>query len=374
VNWPIFLFYAFLFVSLFWANSYFVSFKRWGKEFGNIAVLLVILTEARPGEAVRAVFVRCAYLWLPLSVVLIRYFPSIGRYYSLHGGEGELTGVTTQKNSLGELVLVCGLVLLWDWLEFHKATLPSKAKRIENWIYLGFFFLTAYLMHLCNSATSLLCLLVSASIIAATRLPLFRKRRGLLGVATLAFFVSFWVLDKTVGVKENVVEGLGRDMTYTHRTDIWGELLDLHTDPILGVGFMSFWDDDRYQSRLPEWAQRTSAHNGYLEEYLAGGWVGIFFVIVMLLGTGFRINGALRHDGDYGAVRLAIFVAFVMHNFAESNIAGMTFLGFIFLLTGIGHAQSAYPSNMLTEDAFDPDDFHSAGEEVEPAAVLTCDY
>ena len=85
-NWPIFLFYAFLLISVLWANSPLNSFKRWFKEFGNIAVLLVILTEAKPQQAIRAVFVRCAYLLLPLSVVFIRYFPSIGRFYSSHGG------------------------------------------------------------------------------------------------------------------------------------------------------------------------------------------------------------------------------------------------------------------------------------------------
>lgn len=372
-NWSIFLFYGFLLVSVLWANSSLVSSKRWIKEFGNIAVLLVILTEARPQQALRAVFVRCAYLWLPLSLVLIRYFPSIGRFYSTHGGQGEMTGVTCQKNSLGVLLLVSGLMLLWDWLEFRKAQLSSKPKRIESRIYLGFLFLTGYLMRLCDSATSLVCLLVGAAIVCTTRLPFFRRRPHLLGVAALAFFLTFWALDQAVGVKQNVVAGLGRDMTYTHRTDIWRELLDLHTDPMLGVGFMSFWDDERYQSRLPDWAQRTSAHNGYLEEYLGGGWIGIFFVIVMFVGTGFRINNALGHDGDYGAVRLAAFVAFLMHNFSESNIACMTPLGFVFLLAGIGHARTAYATAEVPEDFALVNECDRSERKAEEAIVLTYD-
>ena len=96
--------------------------------------------------------------------------------------------------------------------------------------------------------------------------------------------LTFWVLDETVGIKQNVVAGLGRDMTFTGRTDVWRELLSLHTDPVLGVGFMSFWDDKSLQSQLPEWVAH-SAHNGYLEEYLVGGWVGIFFLVVMLLAS-----------------------------------------------------------------------------------------
>ena len=82
------------------------------------------------------------------------------------------------------------------------------------------------------------------------------------------------------------------------------------------------------QSQLPEWVAH-SAHNGYLEEYLAGGWVGIFFLVVMLLAVGLRINKALRWDGDYGAFRLAVLFAFLIGNFSESNIACMTPIGFL---------------------------------------------
>ena len=74
-NWPIVLFYSFLLVSVIWANSPFVSFKRWFKETGNILVALVILTEVNPLQAFRAVFIRCAYVLIPLSLIFIRYFP-----------------------------------------------------------------------------------------------------------------------------------------------------------------------------------------------------------------------------------------------------------------------------------------------------------
>jgi O-antigen ligase len=371
-NWPIFLFYAFLLISVLWANSPLISFKRWFKEFGNIAVLLVILTEAKPQQALRAVVVRCAYLLVPLSLVFIRYFPSLGRSYSTHGGEGEMTGVTCQKNSLGVLLLVCGLVLLWDWLELRKVQRSSKAMRTESRIHFGLLVLVAYLMHLSNSATATVCLLVGAAIVGSTRLPFFRKRPHLLGVTALAFVLAFWILDETVGIRENVVSGLGRNMTYTGRTDVWRELLNLHTDPVLGVGFMSFWDDKHYQSQLPDWIA-YSAHNGYLEEYLAGGWVGIFFLVVMLLASGWRINKALKQDGDYGAVRLAIFFAFLIGNFSESNIATMTPIGFLFLLAAIGYARPAYQTTTFTEELSVADDLRSSETEAEATLVLNYD-
>jgi exopolysaccharide production protein ExoQ len=369
-NWPIFLFYSFLLISVLWANSPLSSFKRWFKEFGNIAVLLVILTEARPQQALRAVFVRCACLLLPLSLVLIRYFPSLGRFYTIHGG-GEMTGVTTQKNSLGVLLLVCGLVLLWDWLELRKEQRPSKAMRLETKIHFGLLLLALYLLNLSDSKTSMVCLLFGAAIIIATRLPFFRKQPHLLGMGALAVVLTFWVLDETIGVKEKLVTDLGRDMTYTGRTDVWRELLNLHTDPLLGVGFMSFWDDKHYRSQLPEWVA-YSAHNGYLEEYLAGGSVAIFFLIVMLLASGWRINKALKQDGDYGAFRLAIFFGFLIGNFSESNIACMTPIGFLFLLTAIGHAQPDHEAGMLQEDFSVMDDLRHS--QAEPQRAFTYDF
>ena len=127
-------------------------------------------------------------------------------------------------------------------------------------------------------------------------------------------------------------------MTFTGRTDVWRELLNVGTDPVLGTGFMSFWDDARYQTLLPEWIA-FSAHNGYLEVYLAGGFVGVALLTMMILATGFRINRSLGAGGDYAVVRFAIFVITLIANFSESNFACMTPLGFLFLLATIGHAQ-----------------------------------
>jgi O-antigen ligase len=336
-NWPIFLFYAYLLFSVLWANSPQVSFKRWFKEFGNIAVLMVILTEENPQQALRAVFVRCAYLMLPLSVVFIRYFPSLGRYYSNHGGQGEFTGVTTQKNSLGALVLVCGFILLWDWLEIRREQHSSRELRKHRIIHWSLLLIGLYLLHMSHSATSMVCFGIGVVIVAATRSPWLRNRLQILGVIALLAVGGFWVLDQTIGIKQEVVAQLGRDMTFTGRTDVWRELLNLHTDPVFGVGFMSFWDDEQYRSKLPYWVA-FSAHDGYLEEYLAGGWAAIFFLAIMLLAIGFRINNRLMRDGDYGVVRFAVFAITLVVNFSESNFACMTPVGFLFLIAAIGCA------------------------------------
>jgi len=127
-------------------------------------------------------------------------------------------------------------------------------------------------------------------------------------------------------------------MTFTGRTDVWRELLNVHTDPFFGTGFMSFWDDPHYRAILPNWVS-SSAHNGYLEIYLAGGFIGVTLLAVMLFATGLRIDKALAGGGDYAVVRFAIFIATLVANFSETNFACMTPLGFLFLLAAIGHAR-----------------------------------
>lgn len=337
-NWPVFLFYGYLLISVLWANSPPVSFKRWFKEFGNIAVLLVILTEENPEQALRAVFVRCAYLLLPLSVIFIRWFPSLGRFYSSHGGEGEFVGVTTQKNSLGALVLVCGLIVLWDFLELRREQAPSRTMRTQKWCCAGLLLIGLYLFHMSHSATSMVCFGIGTVIIGATRLPFLQRQLRLLGVLVLLGGGAFLALDQMFGVSEEVVQGLGRDMTFTGRTDVWRKLLSLKTDPMFGVGFMSFWDDLKYTVQYQGTGVGKSAHDGYLEEYLTGGWVGIFLLAVMILVVAVRINKRLLWEGDYGVIRFAIFVVALVANFSESNFACMTPIGFLFLLAAIGYA------------------------------------
>jgi hypothetical protein len=83
-----------------------------------------------------------------------------------------------------------------------------------------------------------------------------------------------------------------------------------------------------------------------LEVFLAGGYVGVGMLALMVLGTGARINRSLTSGSEYSAVRFAIFVMMLIANFAESNFACMTPLGFLFLLAAIGEAR---PNSAQTE-------------------------
>jgi exopolysaccharide production protein ExoQ len=349
-NWAIFLFYLFMLISVGWADSPLVSFKRWFKEFGNIIVLLVILTEANPPQAFRTVFFRCACMLIPLSLIYIRWFPELGRVYNIHSGEMEAIGVTGQKNSLGALVLVGGLVVLWDLLELLNRKAWARY-RTDLLVRLGILMIGGYLINLCDAKTSIVCLTISVCLLLAANTPQFRERPGVLGILTVAGVSGFALLDWLFGIKEAAVEGLGRDLTFTGRTDVWRELLALNTNPLIGTGFCSFWSDEHYLAKLPDWVAH-SAHNGYLEIYIDGGWLGIFFLGVMLLSVGFGVSRRLAAGGNYAVVCFAVFVATLLDNYSESYFAKMTPVGFLFLLSAMDYAHVTETETVSKPAAF----------------------
>jgi exopolysaccharide production protein ExoQ len=335
-SWPVFLFYGYLLVTVIWAESPIVSFKRWFKDFGNIVVALVILTEANPQQALRAVILRCAYIFIPLSVVFIRYFPELGRRYNTHSGNMEPMGVTFQKNYLGVLVLICSLVIIWDWIERSQAKAPLYTW-IDRWLrYLPIIYLSigAYLLRLCDSKTSIAALILGGSVLLSAKMPFLRQRIGAIGGYTIAAVAGFWTLDWLFGIKESIIGGMGRDMTFTGRTDVWRVLLKLNTDPIVGTGFCSFWSDKSYLSKLPDWVA-FSAHNGYLETYIDGGMIAVSLLVLMLLAVGLRLNKRLAVGGNYALFCFAVLLVTIIANFSESHFGRMTPLGFLFLLVAV---------------------------------------
>src|SRR6185503_7578563 len=128
-NIGITLFYLYFGISVLWSDYSFVSFKRWFKDFGSVFVILVVLTQKDPLEAIRALYVRCACVMIPLSVVFIKYYPDLGRAYSI-GGVPMATGVGMQKNSLGEMVMVFSLFVTWDYLEARSTGVKKLLTRI----------------------------------------------------------------------------------------------------------------------------------------------------------------------------------------------------------------------------------------------------
>src|SRR6266571_8234246 len=243
LNGPILLFFLYGAVSVLWSDYPDVAFKRWTKAVGDIVMVLVVLTDPDPSAAVKRLLARTGFLLIPLSVLLVKYYPELGRGYSPWIWTPYYTGVAEGKNGLGLVCLVFGLGSLWRFLEaFYSGERPRMAgPLIAHGAVLA---MALWLFWMADSVTSLACFLLGSGLIAVKNLPgLARKPTAVHLLVGLVVFLSLFGLFLDVGT--DLVEAMGRDATLSGRTILWEELLRTNTDPWFGTGFESFWLGER---------------------------------------------------------------------------------------------------------------------------------
>src|SRR6266705_1589860 len=329
-NGPILLFFLYGAVSVLWSDYPDVAFKRWTKALGNVVMVLVVLTDPDPSAAVKRLLARAGFLLLPLSVLLIKYYPDLGVGYGPWGTQNFM-GVATGKNGLGYLCLIFGLGSLWRVLEAFRGPEPPRmaGPLIAQGAVLA---VTLWLFYMADSATSLACFLLGAGLMWVTSLPgLTRKPTAMhLLVGALVFLALFGLF---FDAGTDIVQAMGRDTTLTGRTVFWNELLLMDTDPLFGTGFESFWLGERVKTLWRKyWWHPNQAHNGYLEVYLNLGWTGVA-LLGLVMAWGYRnVVGAFRREPEAGRLRLAYFAVVLVYNLTEAAFNGIHVVWFAFLL------------------------------------------
>ena len=123
----------------------------------------------------------------------------------------------------------------------------------------------------------------------------------------------------------NVLDLLGRDDTFTGRTDIWDAALgSIGSRPIFGYGFGAFWRGEAGPSKAVvdsvDWVT-PNAHNGVLDLCLE---LGIAGLLVFAIGFGQRFRTALqeyRRQESSGAMWPFLFLSFLLvYNLTESTL------------------------------------------------------
>lgn len=327
----IFIFLLYAGLSTLWSDYTFVSFKRWIKEIGNIIMVLIVLTEPEPVEAIKTMIKRFAYVIIPLSIVFIQYFPELGRSYSV-GGVLMYTGVAYGKNGLGQLCLICGLVLFWSLITMLRNRSKNNDTK-EVLIHVLLLLMISWLLYMAHSATSLLGSIVGVCMLIGLGLPFVRNN-----VKLIKFYVPFLVLILLVihlsfDIMSVTTSSLGRDMTLTGRTELWKQLIDMGTNPLIGTGYESFWVGDRVAKLWEQyWWHPNQAHNGYLEIYLNLGFIGLTLLMGIIYSTYSDISKNLLslNDYDYQILRMTFLVIILAINVTEANFK--VFLWLVFLL------------------------------------------
>jgi hypothetical protein len=334
-NKALFAMYAFFFCSVLWSPFPVPTVKRVLQDFACVVAALVLLTERNPDTAIRVVFVRLSYILFPLSVVFIRWFPDIGRVQSEASGLYMPAGVTLHKNELGQLAIVFCVVLLWDLLQtrHHSTTsrvAPDRLVRIVS-LAIGF-----YLLVLSSSATAWVGAAISLPLLLLGKNLAKRKDAKRVFVAatlSLALLVPF-----VLAYASSFSEAMNRGEGLSGRTDIWRVTLEEFGDrygvSMIGAGYRSFWDSSVGES---VWRQLglnplTQSHNGYLETYLNGGFVGVILLSALVIGFGWSAADKLVSGDPLGRLAVVFWPLLLFVNVTEAQFFQVGPLWFTTLL------------------------------------------
>jgi exopolysaccharide production protein ExoQ len=324
-------FLLFALISIVWSDFPFIAFKRWFRDLGNYLVILVILSDPRPLVAVRAVLRRVAYLLVPLSVVLDKYFPGMSRQFDQWTGMGMFVGATTSKNLLGLLAMLSALFFFWDIITRWANRKEKQTKRIIL-VSLAFFAMSLSLVINANSTTCKVDVVIGCAVLAAAHTGFFRRHPKFFKILIPSSFVLYLVLALGFDMSGSMAAAVGKDPTLTDRTKIWAFLLGMHTNPLIGTGYESFWLGDRLQAvwRAAGVGHINESHNGYLELYLNLGLVGLGLMVAVLISSYRTICKRITPFTEFGSLSLALWTIMLFFSITEAGFrSGLMWLVFL---------------------------------------------
>jgi len=317
-------------LSIAWSDYPLVAMKGYVKAIiANVTMVLIVLTDPAPVEAVKRLIRRSAYVLIPLSVVFSKYFPDIGRVYHSRSGVGQFTGVTRDGNSLSTTCYICGLIIIWDLIQ--KDASKDKVGFGMNLMLLG---MILWLFRMADGGTAIVCTMIAAVLLILIRknvmeskiLAIARHMGILLVIVTPILIIGFAFFLNTIS------SIFGHSETLWGRYELWGHLLSISGNPLIGTGFQSFWSGSRVQTMWEiYWWRPTEAHSGYVETYLTLGYFGLFLLGAVIVGACKRASGTTLNS-DLRALRIAYLFSILLYNLLEAGFRTLHPTWFLFLL------------------------------------------
>jgi O-antigen ligase len=246
------------------------------------------------------------------------------------------------------MCLISGIYFSWIYLQ--KGGSDVTAARTGNRMDYVVVVMLVWLLHMSNSQTSLSCLLVALSLHCLSRVPFIKRKPSRLLILVTSGAILFLIGDEILNLKAFFFGLLSRDETLTDRTDLWAAVLTQRVSPIFGAGFMSFWTGARMEAiwTIIGTARINQAHNGYLEQYLNLGYLGIAFLVVIILSALLGIYKQLNTDSRVAMLRLTIVLVALLYNYTEASFYGLNDMWVLLLIAAIvpphvGRRENAVP-------------------------------
>ena len=238
-------------------------------------------------------------------------------------GEGMWRGIYTHKNGLGYIMVQAVSAFL------ITRKLKDKAKISNLYIVISI-----SLIVLSDSATSLVgivYLLVLLLVIQPFRLSYRSMIFSLASTSTILFLLFISLIANA----KAIAEFLGRDLTFTGRTDIWIAVWDMIMNrPWLGYGFSGFWHGldgpSHYVWTRTGWPM-THSHNGFMELWINLGLIGLLIFIFVYLRNIRDSLKLIRLSSSFTSFFPILSLGLIfMQNLTESPLKNSQFCWMIF--------------------------------------------
>ncbi|MCJ2132193.1 O-antigen ligase family protein [Methylobacterium sp. E-045] len=311
VIWPFLLFLALAAMSSLWSQAPLASLRR-------SLTLATLMMFAVYAHAVLGTLLLCrlqvAAMWIVAfaSFAVAAIVPASG--FDIGGYAGAVRGVFTQKNSLGDSMVVGTVALSGIVLCRHRVTLADLVSLA----------LALATIILAQATTSLLLCMAIVVVTTGILLVLDGRALAVFGLLTglIAASLAVWIV---YVVPVDLFDLLGKDSSLTGRAEVWTAVRRAIEDgSVLGYGYSAFW--------LPEtpaaqnvWAAlgwtTPSAHSGYLEVRLELGLPGLLLVAILgIASLAVAVRAWWAGDGATAAWALIVLMIIAVVNYDESSM------------------------------------------------------
>jgi O-antigen ligase len=324
----LFILTIFMLVSVSWSDFALVSLRRWFKVSGSLVMALVVLTEKSPIRTVESILRRTVYVTVPLSLIMVKYYPVFGVDFGRYSGEVSWAGVTAGKNTLGLLCVVAVMTWIKDWT--NQVAPAARAAMLDKGALVGLLGATLWLLKGpggAYSATSLINLGLAIPLFFALRTMRSANRvvsACAIVAAVVVLVTAFTQVVLGTSIVEIVAPLVGRDPSLTGRTEtIWQPLMAKALErPIAGVGYGGFWIFPIVLDKF----SINQAHNGYLDIFIELGAIGLLLFSLVVIEFLVKASKHFQYDPHWGAFLVTFLTMSLLHNYTESSYLKSTAL------------------------------------------------
>ena len=243
----------------------------------TVSLSIFIYTES-PDETIKY-FKNLLLVYIPLSFLAIIFIPG-----ALDHGSSAWRGLAPGKNHFGQVCLASSLI----WISVSQ---PRHLK--EKVISFVMLFLSLILLVGSQSATSILTTFFLGCMGAVLYINKKLKSLGVGALFIILAILSFLSISASLlllgpDLILALPELVGKDATFTGRTDLWEFVLEEAKNHFLiGCGFGGFWVIDSYFLeniyKYFVWLPNQS-HNGYIDIFNETGLIGFSIFLIAVIG------------------------------------------------------------------------------------------